>query len=296
MTSSAREAVPEVVLDSHALLGEGPVWDDRTGTLLWVDILRGEIHWTDVETGSDRFVRTGELVGAVALRRSAGLVVAAGRRFARCDEGEGELVRLSPDVSDDPMVRMNDGKCDAAGRFWAGTMTIDRRPGAASLYRLDPDGRVKTALAEVTLSNGTAWSPDDATCYYVDTPLRRIDGFDFDVETGTLSRRHPVVELEEGAGNPDGLTVDAEGFLWVAMARGGAVRRYAPDGRLDRVVRFPVTTVTSCAFGGRRLDRLFVTTACVGRSERELYEQPFSGALFACDVGVSGLPSARFAG
>lgn len=291
-----REIVPEVLWNGHALLGESPVWDDQTDRLAWVDILRGEIHRMDIETGDDRFVRTGELVGAIALRRTGGVVAAAGRGFALCDEQTGDMSWLWREPHDDRMSRMNDGKCDAAGRFWAGTMTIDRQPEASALYRLDPDHGVVTALSGVTLSNGTAWSPDDATLYFVDTPLRRVDAFDFDLAEGTVSRRRRMVELEGGVGNPDGLTVDSEGCLWLVLARGGAVRRYTPEGRLDQEIRFPVQKVTSCTFGGPGLDRLLVTSACVGMSESELYAEPLAGAVFACDVGVKGMPGQRYGG
>ena len=193
-------------------------------------------------------------------------------------------------------LRMNDAKCDPAGRLWGGTMTVERRPGACALYRLDPDGTVTTALGGVTLSNGLGWSPDGRTMYYIDTPLRTVDAFDFDLDTAALTRRRVLVQFEEGVGNPDGMTVDADGCLWVAMAHGSAVRRYTPSGQLDTVVPLPVTKVTSCTFGGSALDQLFVTTACVGLSEQDLVAQPLAGAVLCCEVGATGLPADRFAG
>lgn len=193
-------------------------------------------------------------------------------------------------------LRMNDAKCDPAGRLWGGTMTVERRQGACALYRLDPDGTVTTALDGVTLSNGLGWSPDGRTMYYIDTPLRTVDAFDFDVDTAMLTQRRTVVQVEDGAGNPDGLTVDADGCLWVALAHGSAVRRYTPAGRLDAVVPMPVRKVTSCTFGGSGLDQLFVTTACAGLSEQDLVAEPLAGAVLCCDVGTPGLPADRFAG
>lgn len=193
-------------------------------------------------------------------------------------------------------LRMNDAKCDAAGRLWGGTMTVERRPGACALYRLDPEGTVSSALGGVTLSNGLGWSPDGRTMYYIDTPLRRVDAFDFDVDTAAITRRRHLVQMEAGVGNPDGMTVDAEGCLWVAMAHGSAIRRYTPAGRLDKVVTLPVRKVTSCSFGGPGLDQLFVTTACVGLSEQELVTEPLAGAVLCCAVGARGLPADRFAG
>lgn len=218
--------------------------------------------------------------------------------------GAAESVRLSRDARcreahQGPAglpLRMNDAKCDVAGRMWGGTMTVERRPGACALYRLDPDGTVSSMLGDVTLSNGLGWSPDGRTMYYIDTPLRSIAAFDFDVNAGTITRRRHLVQIEGGAGNPDGMTVDAEGCVWVAMAHGSGIRRYTPSGRLDRMVSLPVRKVTSCSFGGARLDQLFVTTACVGLSEQELAAEPLAGAVLCCEVGAMGLPVDRFAG
>lgn len=354
----------EVVVHTQALIGESPVWDTTAGVLRWVDVLRGEIHATDPANGSDEVVRIGTAVGAVALRRRSGLVVAAADGFCLVDGderggagsakprerpsdarswrvGDGScaagvrwLWRLSrsgmtgpevtgvemvgaPDPTVDPMrsvscdgetasaadhgpsgfpLRMNDAKCDPAGRLWGGNMTVERRPGACALYRLDPDGTVTTALGGVTLSNGLGWSPDGRTMYYIDTPLRTVDAFDFDLDTAALTRRRVLVQFEEGVGNPDGMTVDAEGCLWVAMAHGSAVRRYTPSGQLDTVVPLPITKVTSCTFGGSAMDQLFVTTACVGLSEQDLVAQHLAGAVLCCEVGATGLPADRFAG
>ena len=308
----------DVVVHTQALIGESPVWDG-TGVLWWVDVLRGEVHCTDVGTGVDRLLRLGTSVGAVAMRRSGGLVAAAADGFAVLGAGVGAPSAdvVVPGVSGGAglqwlwragtmdigacgpsglVLRMNDAKCDAAGRLWGGTMTVDRRPGACFLYCVEPAGTVTAVLDGVTLSNGLGWSPDGRTFYYIDTPRRQVEAFDFDVETGTLRRRRELVRIEDGAGNPDGMAVDADGCLWVALAHGSAVRRYTPAGRLDAVVDLPVRKVTSCTFGGPGLEVLFVTSACVGMSEQELVAEPFAGALLACDVGVAGLPANRFGG
>lgn len=301
-------------MHSQALLGESPVWDDRTGVLWWVDILRGELHRTGVD-GDDSSWRVPTALGAVALRSAGGLVAAAGDGFCLLDPPQAgacgsphALGTLHPgwlwrQPGGEPRswpnghaARMNDGSCDPAGRFWAGSMTIDRTPGASHLYRLDPDGTVRTILDGVTLSNGIDWSPDGTAMYYVDTGHRTVDVFDYDVASGGIRDRRTLVAVEEGAGNPDGITVDSDGCLWVVLARGAAVRRYTPDGSLDRVLPMPVAKVTSCAFGGTGLRTLFVTTACVGLSEAELVAAPLSGALLAVDAGAEGLPPHRFAG
>jgi sugar lactone lactonase YvrE len=187
---------------------------------------------------------------------------------------------------------MNDGEVDPSGRFWAGTMELGAAPGRGSLYRLGPRGEVTRVLAGVSISNGLGWSPDERTLYYIDSPTQRIDAYDYDRSSGAIANRRTVAEIDPASGLPDGLAVDAEGCLWVALWGGSSLHRYTPDGRLDRAVALPVSQVTSCAFGGPDLDELYVTSAWVGLEERE----PAAGGLFRLRPGVRGLPARRFAG
>ncbi len=284
-----------VALDAHAELGEGPVWDDRRNCLFWVDIMRGLVHRFDPADGSDRAVEVGQPVGAVRPTADGDLVVALRDGFARLDPETGALRMIAAVDADHPERRMNDGSCDAAGRFWAGTMALDETPGAGSLYRLDPDGTVRTMIAGVTISNGLAWTADGRTMYYVDTGSGCIDRFDVEPVTGDLSGRRPFVRVPPGAGAPDGLTLDADGGVWVALWGGGAVRRYTPDGALDGIVALPVSHPTSCAFGGIDLGDLYVTTASIALAPPARAAQPHAGAIFRCRPGRVGRSIHRFA-
>jgi sugar lactone lactonase YvrE len=289
-------AAVELVLDARAELGEGPRWDSRRQRLLWVDILRGRVHAFTPSTGACRNRSVGRPVGALACTAtpdgSAVLAVAGG--FARLDVDAGTFQMLAAVEADRPENRMNDGACDGAGRFWAGTMALDERPGAGALYRLDPDLTVHTMLTGVTISNGLDWSPDGRRMYYVDSPTRRIDMFDYDVATGDIANRRTLVDVPADAGVPDGLTVDASGFVWVALWGGAALRRYAPDGTLERAVALPVTHPTSCAFGGAALDELYVTSARVALTAEERAGQPQAGGVLRLRPGVVGRPAHLF--
>jgi len=286
----------ELLVDAHASLGEGPVWDERDGCLWWVDIMGQAIHRSDPATGRDEIVPIGQLVGAVVSRASGGLVAAVQDGFVALDPASGKIEVLALVEADDPTMRMNDGKVDPQGRFWAGTMGVDHRPEAGTLYRLDPDLRVTPMISGTTISNGLDWSLDGRTMYYIDTPTRRVDRFDFEPATGAIAGRTPAVAIREGAGSPDGMTVDADGFLWVALWDGWAVERYSPDGRLDRRVEVPAQQASSCAFGGPDLDLLFITTAQEGFPPGGLPDQPHAGGLFVCSPGVRGRAPFRFAG
>jgi sugar lactone lactonase YvrE len=217
-------------------------------------------------------------------------VLAVERGFA-LEDADGGLTYL-PDLWSDDDVRMNEGGCDPDGRFYCGSMAYDARPGAGTLYRLDPDASTTVVLRGVTISNGLEWTPDGGRAYYVDTPTGRIDLFDYDRDAGLTGRR-PFVSVPADDGHPDGLTVDAEGGVWVALYGGAAVRRYTPDGRLDLVVELPTPHVTACTFGGPDLDELFITT-----SQENLApgSDPLAGSLFRASVGVTGRPVREFAG
>jgi sugar lactone lactonase YvrE len=264
---------------------EGPVWLDR---LHWVDMLAGDVLTLDPD-GSVGRRHVGTVVAALRPRASGGFVYAVGRGFA-LDDGFGTPVRTLPELWTTDAVRMNEGGCDPGGRFYCGSMAYAETPGAASLYRLDPDGSVATVLVDLTVSNGLEWSPDGRLAYYVDSATGRIDVMDYAADRGLTDRR-PFVTIETGA--PDGLTVDAEGGIWVALWGGSAVHRYTPEGALSEVIELPVTQVTACTFGGAGLDELFITTSREGLPPDV---EPAAGALFHVRPGIAGRPVRQFAG
>jgi sugar lactone lactonase YvrE len=284
----------ELLVDAHAELAEGPVWDDRVGRLWWVDLLGGNLHEIDPSTGGDRSVAVGRALGAVALRRDGGLVAAVSDGFATLDPDSGVAEVRAPAGDPDPSMRMNDGKPDAQGRFWAGRMANDETPRAGGLYRLDADWSVAQMLDGLTIPNGLGWSPDGRWMYFADSPTRRVDRFAFDADAGALGEREPFVTVDEGF--PDGLTVDADGGVWVALYDGGGVVRYGADGRPTAFVQVPARQATCPTFGGAGLDVLFVTTGREGFGAEGPPGEPHAGGLFACRPGFVGLPANRFAG
>ena len=286
---------PDIAFDGHAALGEGPVWDDEHQRLVWVDILPGLVHRFDPATGGDHVFRAGKQVGSTALRHGGGLVLAVEDGFALLDPGWQRLDQVAVVEHPGPPVRFNEGKCDPAGRFLAGTMAYDETSAVGSLYRLGTDFAVTKLFDGVTISNGLAWTADGATMYYIDSPTQGVDAFDYDAATGRLGNRRRVVDIPAEAGLPDGMTLDADGCLWVALWGGSAVHRYTPDGRLDTVLPLPAPNITCPVFGGPGLGTLYVTSAREGLDERQLAAQPHAGALFAADVGACGLPTLRFA-
>ena len=287
-------AQAELIVDAKAFLGEGPVWDARIGRLAWVDILEGRLHLT-ASDGDTRTIQLPGAVGCLVPRASGGWVVALADGFWSVSDA-GVAERLVDVQSDRPDLRFNDGKCDPAGRFWAGTMALDHRPGAGALYRLDPDLSVHRMVDGVAISNGIDWSPDGRTMYYVDTPTHRIDRFAFDTGTGAISDRRPFATIDPADGNPDGLTVDAEGAVWLALWDGWTVRRYLPDGSMDREIRLPVSEVTCPAFGGPDLDELYITSAWELLGETQHAAEPLAGGLFRARPGFRGRLPTAFAG
>ena len=287
----------DLVLDARADLGEGPVWHVREQRLYWVDITAGDIHVYDPHGTPDLVYGVGQMVGTAVPRRSGGLVLATHAGLGMFDLVRREFTLLAAPEQHLPDNRFNDGKCDPRGRFWAGTMSMTRQTGAASLYCLDTDGTVRHVFGGVTTSNGLDWSPDRRTMYYIDTPTLQVAAFDYDAETGAISNRRVVIHFPPDVGRPDGMSIDAEGRLWIAHWDGGRISRWNPeDGRLLREIPLPVARVTSCAFGGADLDRLYITTARHGLSDEQLREQPHAGSLFALSPGVAGLASQEYSG
>jgi sugar lactone lactonase YvrE/DNA-binding IclR family transcriptional regulator len=283
-----------LAVEARPFLGEAPVWLDDRQSLLFVDILAPALHMADPATGSDREIALGELVGAVVPRRAGGFVAALGTAFKLLDEAGCVTGTLATPNDERPGNRWNDGKCDRAGRFFAGTMALDAAPGQGTLWRLDPDGRTTAIERGVHVSNGLGWSPDDRHFYFIDTGARAIHAYAYDLATGAATDRRVLATVPEEMGKPDGLAVDAEGFLWVALWDGWGVARFAPDGRLDRFVSLPVPRPTSLAFGGDKLRTLFVTSARVRLSAAQLAEAPLSGSVFAFEPGVAGVPVGAF--
>ena len=279
----------EQLTEPVAYHGEGPVWAEGWGGLRWVDMLAGDILSLR-EDGTIGRRHVGEIAAAVRPRGRGGAVIGVERGFA-LEEPDGQLIRLE-ELWSDRGVRMNEGGCDPDGRFYCGSMAYDKRPGAGSLYRLDPDLSVRNVLKDVSISNGLEWSPDGSGAYYNDTPTQRVAVFDYERDKGLTGRR-TFVEIPEEEGHPDGLTVDSTGGVWVALNGGGAVRRYEPNGELDEVVEVPPRKVTACTLGGPELRDLYITTSREGLAEGE---DPLAGSLFRASVGVPGLPAREFAG
>ena len=271
--------------------GEGPVWYDRWPGLRWVDMLAGDVLELDSRTGEIRRFPVGTVAAALRPRTDGGVVIALERGFALADSDFHTITPL-PELWSDPGIRMNEGGCDPHGRFYCGSMAYDGTPGAGTLYRLDRDGTTRPVLHGVTTSNGLSWSPDGTTAYYADTATQRIDAFDYDPESG-LSHRRTAVRIPADTGAPDGLTVDADGNIWVALWHGGAVHRYSPTGALLDTIHIPAAQVTACTFGGPNLNELYITTSRNGLGDNA---EPAAGAIFRATPGVTGLPTLPYRG
>jgi len=268
--------------------GEGPVWFPGWGGLRYVDMLAGDVMTLRADGTVDRR-HVGAVAAAIRPRVGGGAVIGVERGFA-LEDPDG-TVRTLPELWSDTGIRMNEGGCDPDGRFCCGSMAYDQAKGAASLYRLDPDGSIAVVLEGVTVSNGLEWSPDGSLAYYNDTETSSIAVFDYSLQNG-LTNRRTFVTLS-GPGGPDGLTVDAEGGVWTAVYDGGAVLHYSPDGVLEDRVEVPTPKVTACTFGGDDLGQLFITTS---QEDVDTDEDPLAGSLFVADVGVHGRPVRPFAG
>ena len=282
-----------LLLDAKAILGEGSLWHPTEKKLYWINIEKGELHIYDPATKKDQHFNLGARVGTVVPVKSGGALVALQTGIHFIDTKTGKLTLLNNPLPDN--IRFNDGKCDPAGRFWVGSMGLNFKKGAASLYRFDTDKSIHTMVKDVTCSNGIVWSSDKKTMYYTDTPTGNVDAFDYDETTGNISNRRTVVKVPEGY--PDGMTIDSEDKLWVALYGGYGVAKFDPlTGKLLSKVNVPAPNVTSCAFGCDDLKTLYITTATENMKKEDLEKYPQAGGVFSIPVGVKGVPANFYTG
>jgi len=281
---------PESIGSFVSQWGEGPLW--HRNRLLYVDIEHHKVISFDPASGAEKVWDVGERVGTVVPRDKGGLVIAGDNGFSFLDETSGQVTRISDPEADVETNRFNDGKCDPAGRFWAGTMHLGpNRTATGSLYVLHPDLRTEKKYGPVTVSNGLVWTKDARTFFYIDTPRKNVIAFDFDNRTGAISNERVAFVTTEYAGVPDGMTIDREDRLWVAFCHGGAVRCFDHRGGCEAEILFPVREVTACAFGGPELKDLYITTG-IPSSDVE----PLAGRLFVTRPGSTGVEAPAFAG
>ena len=295
----------ECVFEAKDWLGEGPCWHPGEQVLYWTDVPSKRLKRWNPKTGEHTSWQMPEMVTAIAVRKSTGLIIASHTGIDFFNPHTERITRFVAPERDKPENRSNDGKCDRQGRFWYGSMInnfaedmselpITRSSGG--LYRIDPDGSVHAFEQALGIANTFAWSPDDRTMYFADT-LDAIYAYDFDAPSGEVSNRRTFAKADTAKfGHPDGSTIDAQGYLWNARWDGGCIIRWAPDGSIDRIFNLPCRRVTSCTFGGPDLDILYVTTVRYGLTNAELAEQPLAGGIFAIDAKVKGLPDGQFAG
>lgn len=282
----------KLILNARATLAEGPVWDHRRQQLIWVDIEQSQIHRYDPATKEDTVYQLDKMVGAaVPTQTEHQLLLALADGIALFDSGTQRLSYVDTTERDVPGNRFNDGKCDPAGRFWAGTMSLRQTPVAGALYCLFTDHSVHKKIDNVTISNGLAWTADAQTMYFVDSPTQQVMAYDYDPATGDIGNPRVVIRIPPKLGTPDGMTIDREDKLWIALWGGFGVGRWDPlSGELMEMVRVNAPQVTSCTFGGAELDELFITTARSGMSEEQLDKYPESGGLFNVRPGIAGRP------
>ena len=287
----------EVLVDVKTTLGEGPLWDVDEQRLYWIDSFDGRVFRCTADGREIRSWDVPQKIGSMALRKQGGAVLSLQRGFYFLNFRTGEVELIVDPEPDKPNNRINDGKVDRRGRFVAGSMdTMEEGPNGA-LYRLDPDLQLHRLEGGIIVSNGPCWSPDGRTFYFTDTWSGEISAYDYDLDRGDISNKRTFARMTEAGGAFDGATVDAEGCLWSAFVYAGKVVRYAPDGRVDRVIDMPVKKVTSCMFGGPDLDVLYITSMAKPPLPRFPGDPVLRGSLFAITgLGTRGVPEPRFAG
>jgi sugar lactone lactonase YvrE len=279
-----------------SLLGEGPVWDARRNVICWVDIINGEIHEYAPQQKKHTTIPVHQMIGSLAVCTNGNFITALQNGFAFIDRITGEVKMITDPENHLPNNRFNDGKCDPAGRFWAGTMSLSEEPNAGNVYMIENNSPHAKKIESVTISNGLAWSLDHHTMYYIDTPTFEVLAYDYDQETGHISNKRIIMKIAEENGSPDGMTIDNEGMLWIAHWDGWQVIRWDPNNgeRLHRI-HLPAAKITSCTFGGENLNDLYITSAKVGLTNNDLEKQPLAGSLFVIhNCGHKGLPAFEF--
>lgn len=287
----------ELVLDTQSALGEGAIWNYRTGELLWVNITDNILNFYNPAKDFNKEILTGQMIGTVVPAESGKLIVALENGFYQLDPVTGAKKLIADPEENIPGNRFNDGKCDLEGRFWAGTMSLEGKRNAGALYRLDPDSTVHMMIDSVSTSNGIVWSLNHQKMYYIDTPTQKVMAWDYDSGTGSIKNPQTAIDIPEDMGSPDGMTIDAEGNVWIALWNGSAVGCWNPEtGELLRTLDVPAKNVTSCAFGDDDLGTLYITTARVGTTDEDLQKFPHAGGLFKSRPGVKGVEAFFFNG
>ncbi|MBX9923830.1 MAG: SMP-30/gluconolactonase/LRE family protein [Rhabdochlamydiaceae bacterium] len=282
----------ECVLEIHCWLGESPLWDPEKKLLYWADILGEKIHSFDPILQKLRTYPLTEKVTSIALRKGGGLVATSFKGFMLFDFKEGKLTPLVQVEENLPDNRFNDGKCDRSGRFWAGTMDrVHWNKPTGTLYSLQPDKTALTTEKNAVCLNGIAWSLDNRTMYVVESFRYTIFAYDFEMKTGSISNKRPFISFpSEAKGFPDGITVDSEGYIWCAIGVLGKILRIDPKGQITQTYSFPVPGITSCMFGGKDLQTLYVTSSRENMTDSDLQKYPLSGNLFSIETNVRGVP------
>jgi sugar lactone lactonase YvrE len=286
----------ECIWSAQTILGEAPFWCQKEGVLYWLDIIGKNIFRFDPKSGDrDIFPQKYEF-GCIIKRSKGGFIGGTNKGIVLVKDDLKTTEIIADPEAHLNNNRFNDGKCDRFGRFWAGTTDIDEIDPTGSLYCVGEQLKANQHFSKVIVANGLGWSPDNRTMYFTDSGLQTIHAFDYDIEKSSIVNRRDFVVVDPSEGIPDGLTVDAEGYIWSAHWNGSRITRYDPNGKVNRVINMPVPNVTSLAFGGQKLDQLYVTTARLGLTEDQIKAAPLSGNLFVLDTGYQGLPETDFCG
>lgn len=283
----------DVMCQEIMLLGESPLWHPVEECLYWVDIVAATLYRLKKDGSMKKFTMPSE-IGSIAWSGNEGLIAALSDRFVFINTKTGDIQTIALPLQGIKGVMFNDGKCDRQGRFWAGTKDIEEKRPLGSLYCLEKEGKVAEMLNGFTVSNGIAWNLDNSLMYICDSPARHIYQYEFDPINGCLGQVKVFVQVPEGEGFPDGLTVDSEGYLWSCHWDGWRITRYSPTGEVDSVIPMPIPRPTSCCFGGPELKTLYVTSASIGLSAAKLADAPQSGQIFAIELDVKGLPESAY--